>query len=240
MKNLIVINAQTNGKAKHHELQAMAEAQIENSLNLGWHPRDLILVTNLKFETSATIVRAGLHDGCLTGAKMFALEHLFAEGAIVAGEMWWAHDLDAWQNHPFDEPALRDIGLAEYSRPKFNGGSVFLRYSSQDLIKAVTDHIRSHLMMKEEPAINEVLRRPEHSSRVTVLNSTYNVGCSAYKVRYDRSEKPILVSHFHPTNRLAWLTHVHGQNEARQPSVSRRLAELLARRFNRILPSSNG
>lgn len=232
MKNLLVANFRPHGRVKEAELRGMVEAQIENSLEVGWRPQDIVVVTNLAFDAPVTLVRAPLNESCLTGSKMFALEHLFALGMIKDNEMWWAHDLDAWQNHWFDEPEIADIGLTEYSRPSFNGGSVFLRAACRDLIQAVTGQIRKDKMMREEPAIDRVLRLPEHSKRVTVLNSTYNVGCSAYAIRYQRSRQPILVSHFHPHG-ISWRTHVWGWNSLNTASVAPRLSALLVRRFHK-------
>ena len=48
--------------------------------------------------------------------------------------------------------------------------------------------------------------------RVTVINNTYNVGCSGFKERYASSNKPIRVCHFHPTNRIAWDTFARDRN----------------------------
>ena len=235
MKNLLVANFPPQGRTSERELAATVEAQIENSLALGWSPGDIVLVSNRDLHAGVTFFRAPLNDFCLTGSKMFAAEHLLALGLIADAELWWAHDLDAWQNYSFEAPQVNDIGAAEYSTPRFNGGSIFLRASSVDLVNAITSRIRQTAAEREEPSINAVLRAPEHRARVTTLNSTYNLGCSGYDVRFQRSHQPVLVSHFHPRVGSAWRTHVAGINPAGQPSVSPRLAELLARRFHRTL-----
>ena len=235
MKNLLVANFRPRSRASEHELAATVEAQIENSLALGWSPGDIILVSNRDLQAGVTFIHAPLNDFCLTGSKMFAAAHLLAGGVIGGAELWWAHDLDAWQNYAFDAPQLNDIGAAEYSTPRFNGGSIFLRESSADLVHAITARIRRTAAEREEPSINAILRAPEHRARVTTLNSTYNLGCSGYAVRFQRSHQPVLVSHFHPRVRSAWRTHVGGVNPVGRPSVSPRLAELLLRRFHRTL-----
>ncbi len=210
----------------------MVGAQLENSMALGWKPEDLVVVSNLKIDGPATIVRAPLNESCLTGSKMFALQFLFEQGAIQGREMWWAHDLDAWQNYWFEPPECDDIGLAEYSTPKFNGGSVFVRSSAWDIIATITERIQTEREHQEEPAINYVLHSLTYKHRVTKLDSTFNVGCSAYAVRYQRSMKPILVSHFRPTTRTSWRTHVDGVNGLGIGSVSPRLLQLLIERFH--------
>jgi hypothetical protein len=231
VKNLLVANFRPNGRVKKEELTGLIEAQIENSLAVGWKPKDIVVVTNLEIEVQATLIRAPLNEVCLTGSKMFALEYLFSLGLIRGNEVWWAHDLDAWQNVWFDEPELADIGLTEYSTPNFNGGSVFLRAAARDLVSAITEYICRGRIPREEPAIDFILRLPANTSRVTVLNSTYNVGCSAFAVRYQRSLQPVRVSHFHPSG-ISWRTHVWGCNKIEKPSVSPRLVDLLVRRFH--------
>jgi hypothetical protein len=237
VKNLIVANFQPHGRVSGGELRTMVEAQIENSLALGWRKPDLVLVTNERLDSGVTEIVIDLQAHCMPGSKMFALEYLLQQGVPADGEVWWAHDLDAWQNYWFDEPEVGEIGLTEYSLPKFNGGSIFLKRSAGDLIHAITSTIRNGSLIKEEPAIDLVLRTSENLPRVTILNSTYNVGCSAYEWRYERSTKPILVSHFHPTNRTGWKVHVVGKNRIGRSSVSPRLQELLVRHFYRgVLP----
>jgi hypothetical protein len=89
---------------------------------------------------------------------------------------------------------------------------------------------------KEEPALNAVLKSPEYRDRTTVLDSTFNVGCSGFVERYRRAAKPVLVCHMHPTNRIAWDTHVNDRNDLGERAVSPRLLELLVRRFHKGVP----
>jgi hypothetical protein len=239
MKNIIVANLQPRGRVSEVEIRTLVEAQIENSAAVGWPTQDIVLVTNLAFDAPVTIVRILLNSWCLTGSKMFALEHLFRVGMVKEGDVLWTHDLDAWQNFWFDAPDIADIGVTEYSMPKLNGGSIFLRSIASDLIFAITDDIRRRKLKFEEPAINRILRIPSNASRVTVLNSTYNVGDNDYSVRYNRSQMPILVSHFHPDVEPSWRMHVCGENEVKKPSVSPRLMELLTRYYHSGHPLPN-
>lgn len=221
-----------------NELRAIIDTQIENSLALGWAPKDIVIVSNIHLDVPATVIRAPLNEFCLTGSKMFALHHLFNLGVIERDEVWWAHDIDAWQNHWFEPPELLDIGLAEYSTPKFNGGSILLRASAHDMIAAIVHTIVESKAKREEPSINMHLRSELFRHRVTVLNSTFNVGCSAYAVRHKRSVKPILVSHFHPKRKTSWRTHIYGDKTMRETSVSPRLFQLLVGRLYGGIPPS--
>jgi len=63
-----------------------------------------------------------------------------------------------------------------------------------------------------EPTLNRVLTSKQYRDRVTVLNNTFNVGCSGFAKRWERSLKPIRVSHFHRYNRTAWETHALDRN----------------------------
>ena len=239
MKNLLVANFRPKGRLSELDLRQLIEVQIENSMALGWAAQDMVIVTNLALDVPATVIRAPLNATCMTGSKMFALHHLFSLGLIQGDEVWWAHDLDAWQNHWFEPPELLDIGLAEYSKPKFNGGSVLLRAVARDMVAAIIGGIAASKAQREEPAIDAVLRSDAFRHRVTVLNSTFNVGCSAYAIRHARSAKPILVSHFHLKSGASWRTHIHGDKILPETSVSPRLFDLLVRCFHGGVPPSS-
>jgi hypothetical protein len=232
VKNLMVANYRPHGRITEIDLRKLVIAQIENSLDVGWAASDIVVMANFELEVSVTLVRAPLNESCLTGSKMFGLRRLFEQGMIDGPDVWWTHDLDAWQNDWFDPPELADIGLAEYSTPKFNGGSVFLRSAARDLVSAIVSRIEERNEQREEPAINTILRSVKYKHRVTTVNSTYNVGCSGYAPRYLRSLKPVRVSHFHPTGGASWRTHVDGVNPVGIGSVSPRLLKFLVERFH--------
>lgn len=232
MINLMAANEQPGGKIKRDDLEAMLRAQIDNSLDLGWMPRDIWIVANFPFAYRDVEARVlTMQAGCPTGSKMWALHHVLRLLPPDGGPVW-AHDLDAWQNSPITEPPpFADVAYAEYSRPKFNGGSAWWKPSGADLCEKVIERILGRGDNREEPAINDVLRDRRHAKRVTVLNSTWNVGCSALRVRYERAAKPIIVCHLHPTNRLAWLNHTTRHDGQDGPAMSDRLKALLESHF---------
>jgi hypothetical protein len=228
----MVANYRPRGRIKEEYLRNLVGAQIANSLELGWAPSDIVVMTNFELDAPVTLIRAPLNESCLKGSKMFGLQHLFEQGLIDAADVWWAHDLDAWQNYWFDPPEFADIGLAKYNAPEFNSGSIFLRAAARDLVTDIVTRIEARPIESEEPAINAVLRSRECAHRVTVMNSTYNVGCTGFEARFQRSMKPVLVSHFHPSHRVSWRTHVDGVNRIGVGSVSPRLLEFLVQRFH--------
>jgi len=237
VKNVMVANYRPGSKVTLDQLRKLLDVQIENSIALGWKPDDVVVVANFSYEQmGVTATRAGLYERCLRGSKVFAFDFLFREGMADPDEVYWTHDLDAWQNHWFDCPTFADVGVAEYSRPRFNGGSVFYRHAARDIVAEVVRQITQAGADKEEPVLNAVLKLPTYRARVTILNSTFNVGCSGFVKRYQRATKPVLVCHMHPTNRIAWDTHVNDRNEIGERAVSPRLMELLVRRFHDGVP----
>ena len=84
---------------------------------------------------------------------------------------------------------------------------------------------------KEEPTINELLKSVKFKNRVTVLNSSYNIGCSGYYPRALRAIKPIKVCHVNPFNRIGWQTHRLNRDGMDMISVSARLESILRKYF---------
>ena len=224
----MVANLIPGSRTGKEELLRMTQAQIENSIDLGWPVKDICLITNFDFDyLSVYALKADLNTHCSTGSKMFGIQWLMDK---VQDDVYWVHDLDCWQGVWFDPPEFKDAGIAEYSQPKFNGGSVFWRPTARDIIDHVIGILVDQHAAKEEPTLNKVLKSETYRDRVTVLNSTFNLGCSGFVKRYVRAEKPICVSHFHPTNRIAWETHCLYRNGGNMKSISPRL-ETLIRRF---------
>lgn len=224
--------------SKREQFEIMMRAQIENSLELGWSPSDIILITN--FDFSYNNITAIKHDitilnkNCLTGSKMFAMRWVMDRGL---DETYWAHDLDCWQASPFSEsPLFKDVGICEYSEPKFNGGAVFWRQSAKDIVGEIVQQIIDKKFDKEEPVLNSVFKTPKYKSRVTILNYTYNLGCSGFRTRFLHAIKPIKVAHLHPTNRIAWEMHALDRYQFGVVAMPQRLENLL-RKFYPNLPT---
>jgi hypothetical protein len=207
-------------------------AQVENSLECGWKPSDIILIANFDCEFKGIKAQKYiLNNFCFTGSKMFALQHLIERWGFDE-EVIWMHDLDCWQNQWFACPEIRDVGICEYSEPKFNGGSVFWRRSAHDIVDQVVAILRDEKASREEPTLNRILKNKTYMGRLTVLNPAFNVGCSGFVERYERAVKPIHVCHLHPTNRIAWETHVLDRNGCGYRSVGSRLEALLRRYYS--------
>jgi len=231
MKNVLVANLNPKNKRyKTDKLLTLLKAQVENSIDLGWNKEDIWIVANFKFEyMGVKSFVADLNKFCWTGSKMFGLKWL-ADNNMFEDTLW-LKDADLWQNTPFACPDFEDVGACHYSRPKFNGGSVFWRKTAIDIINSIVKRLTEENAKKEEPILNDIFKSSKYQERITVLNYTYNVGCSGYYERYMRSEKPIKACHFHPYNRIAWETHCLDRNGLGKKGISDRLETLIRKYY---------
>lgn len=226
MKNLLAANIADQSK-RAQKIEQLVKAQIHNSLDLGWSRNNIILVTNFDFEyMGVKSIKIDLNTTCLTGTKLFATKYVL-DNNLHEGRIVWSHDLDAWQNHWFDEPYIKDVGATYYSKPKFNGGSIFWKDYAKGILNKAIDIILKNSEAKEEPTLNKLFKSKMYEDRVTVVDNTFNVGCSGFIERYLRSEKPIKVAHFHPYNRIAWETHRLDRNGLGVKTVDFRLEKIL-------------
>lgn len=235
MKNVMIVHLQSRQNAPSLScLTAYLEAQIENSLELGWAAEDILILANFDYEFAGVRTRRiALHDRRLTTCKVFAAHALLA-GALP-GDEFWAHDLDAWQNVWFDCPHFAAVGICEYGTKnalQFNTGSMFYHPAARDIIAAASLLLRTNTTMAEEPALNHVLRAPAYRDRVTILNSTFNIGTIRLVERYVRSQPPVRVCHFHPDHPEAARIHLLGQNDLHVKTASERLQRVLSRHFD--------
>ncbi len=237
MKNLMVANYRPGATLHVDQLKRLLDAQVDNSLRLGWNPDDVIVVANFPYERmGVTVMLAPLNEGCLRGSKTFAVDFLFREGKVDPKEVYWAHDLDAWQNHWFESPEFADVGITKYGRAKFAGASVFYRFTARDIVAEVIRLVNQSGAQMETPALNQVFRSPAYRHRVTILNSRFNLGCAGFVRRYGQSIRPILVCHMRPGDRTAWDRLVNDRDNLREPATSASLAEFLTRRFHHGVP----
>lgn len=246
MKNFMVANKQENSnRYKKENIEILLKAQIENSLELGWNKEDIIILSNFDFQfmgVQSINISEHMNNSCLTGSKMFGLRWFFNNNKIE--DIIWVHDLDAWQNAKFDDyffdlkgnrmKDIKDVACATYSNWKYNGGSLFWRHRGQDIVEAITQKIVENDENKEEPTLNKIFKSNEYKERISILNYTYNVGCSGFIPRFDRSIKPIKVCHFHPYNGTAWEIHALGRDDRNKIAISIRLERLLRKYYKEL------
>lgn len=233
MKRLLVANKQKTGKSRyfHERMEIMLRAQIDNLLDLGWKKENIILLTNFNFEfmgIKSEVIE--LNDFCLSGSKMWAIKFLFDNNRV--DDIIHASDLDCWQNSWFDCPEFSgDVGACCYSNPKFNGGSIFWKPGAKDIVDEIIRVLTDTKAKSEEPTLNKIFRSDKYKDRISVLNSTYNVGCSGFFERLTRSEKPIKICHFQPQNTVAWEIHGLNRDGIGEIAVTIRLERLLRKYY---------
>jgi len=229
----MVANMQKTSKSRYipERTEILLKAQIDNMLEVGWKRENIIFLSNFDFEfmgISAKIIK--LNDFCLTGSKMFALSWLFNNTRI--DETIWVADIDCWQNVFFNEPIFTgNVGACHYSTPKWNGGSIFWKPEARDIVNKIVGILTENHSKNEEPTLNMIFKSEEYRDRISLLNSTYNVGCSGFAERFTRSDKPIKIVHFHPANSIAWEIHALNRDGVGAIAVTVRLERLLRKYF---------
>ena len=228
----MVANKSEHKRYDFKKIELLIKAQIENSLDLGWDIKDIILLANFDYEfLGIKTLKTKLNKNCLTGSKIFGIKYLFENNLIKDDEIIWAHDLDAWQNVWFECPKIKDIGITCYSTSKFNGGSIFWGKRAKDIVDKIVDVITGDKERKEEPTLNNVLKSKEYRDRVEIINRSFNVGCSGYVVRWLDSIKPLRVCHFHPYNNTAWETHALDRNGLDVVGITPRLERIIRKYY---------
>lgn len=122
--------------------------QIDNSLELGWKPEDIMLVTNFKYEyggvKSLDIDDKNYCPFCPSASKINAFIDLIERKIIEIGKIYWFHDIDAYQLVKIKESELgiggADILLPDFGRMhRWSTGSMFFKDSALDIFKWTKD-----------------------------------------------------------------------------------------------------
>jgi len=212
MKNVVIFQDFVNDVTYGHqwqqeELFKYFRAQIDNSLELGWKSKDIIICTNLDFSyKDVTIIK--LKHECKFNKyfnKQFGIWELLDKQLI--NEPFWFHDFDDWPLVNFKFPEFNaDIGMCKYiDGQQWNTGSIFVKPESIDIWELIVNFMKQN---KTHPAVdnkgdenivNMVYHLyPEIQSRFSLLNNQYNVGCTQFDLRYNSADKPVYVAAFKP------------------------------------------
>ena len=232
MKNLVVFI--TPRKQFYGEYATLARVLIDNSLDLGWRREDMLLVTNFAFRYNG-VRSARVHNDNFCACrprsiKTSVIPHLVERGLVVKGELYWNHDLDAFQMNRFNgvEAELDgiDLGLVDYGwKPRWCMGSYFFKESARDIFTLASPVIHSNV--EDEEAIQQLQNDNvnDFEARHRRMNITYNFGMRRVEHNFEIAEKPLKVVHFHPTYKLVrtWDVFVLGKNPLGFPLVDDRL-----------------
>jgi hypothetical protein len=219
MKNLMIYISPTGSFDNDHpsltsnDAGQLIKIQIENSLALGWKIEDILLFTNFDFEygTVKSIVLKDVEffNRKPQASKINAIVKLFEDKIIKEAELYWFHDIDAFQLEPISEDELElteaeaDMGLTDYgSWTRWNTGSVFFKKASEDIFGQIKT-VMYQKNIDEEKALGFITEtNPNINQRVKKLNKTYNFTPFNIRSCYQKSTKPLKVVHFHPNGRL--------------------------------------
>ena len=262
MKNILIYISPTGSfnnprpDLASNDAGPLAKVQIENSLALGWEKQDITLYTNFPFQygnfKAKVLKDVEFFDRKPQVSKINAIIKLFGIGKIKRNEIYWFHDLDAFQLEPITEDeidikdneiALTDFGGGKYFRgeDRWSGGVIFFKSGSKDIF----DQVRALAYKKridEEEAIGLlVINDPKIRKRVKKINNSYNfIGYKLESV-YKKSIKPLKVAHFHPLagkKRLkgvgaqSALRFFRGENQLNTPLITDRLVKIF--KYHRI------
>ena len=105
MKNL-TLYVNEGGLSGLERIRRNLDLQVDNSLELGWRPGDLLLYTNFPYfrhgVRAASEVRAGRRPRTARMTSFYKTKVLLdALARLEVGEVLWYHDADAYQLQPF-------------------------------------------------------------------------------------------------------------------------------------------
>lgn len=222
----------------------LVKIQIDNSLELGWSRKDIVLVTNFAYEYNGikSIVVDENNFCCFRplSTKTITVANLLEKGMLEKNELYWVHDFDAFQVNRFQEGSLglspNKIGLTDYGwSSKWCMGSIFFTTAAKDVFSWIKNTILE-LQTEDERALSHLVNNNIHNirDRVQKINITYNFGMRRVEHNYTIAKKPLKVVHFHPTYALKdkSLTDtplnifMYGKNKLEKPLMSKRLIKI--------------
>ncbi len=252
MKNLLIFISPTGSFNNPHPDTAndygqCVKIQIENSLALGWKKEDIILVTNFDYQyggIAATVLKdVEFFERKPQASKINAIVKMFNLRMILDNELYWFHDLDAFQLQPLTETELdmgeADLALTDYGViPRWSTGVIFFKKNSIDIFKAIQS-VMYRYQINEEFALGKLTRdNKDMAKRIKKLNKSYNFTPPRLKFMYRKAIKPLRVAHFHLVggsgrfevkNPVAFFK---GENELHIPLITERLIKIF--KYHRI------
>jgi hypothetical protein len=234
MKNLMIYFSKTDSFDNPREGWPNDEAtlikiQIENSLDLGWQPADILLFTNFAYQYGP--IQATVFDNSTffpkelqlmkwvpVSPKFVFITKLFQKKLIKKDELYWLHDLDSFQLEPITDTELAldqyDAGAVNYPNPhlpkltNYHAGSIFFKASAQDLFTRtvklmIEKNINPNFPFDDEHAFNRLCNTDSSfKKRIKHLNWRYTIKRWDFE-RFKDAIKPIKIAHFRP-DKIRW------------------------------------
>lgn len=261
MKNLLIyispnrsfVSDQYNWSS---EVESLIKIQIDNSLELGWKRKDILLVTSFDYEyegvKALVIGDDNFNHIKPTATKINAIITLYNMG-IISDDIFWYHDNDAFQLQKITEGEAKqmldgyDLALTDYGKTvihftldkRWSTGTIFFDTKAEyifDIWKRTTDAYRAN----EEVVLLDILKKKRFQylkKRINRINITYNFATRRRDIvkTYEIADKPLKVIHFHPFDRRPVDREsenanlevcVYGKNRLGKPLVTKRLKKL--------------
>src|SRR3990172_9976850 len=98
------------------EAARLIKLQIDNNLELGFLPEDILLYTNFEYEyngVKARIVPDIYTDHDPTSNKVPVILYLM-QNHMLSDHLFWYHDPDVYQLDKFEPPPIKSFGVARY------------------------------------------------------------------------------------------------------------------------------
>lgn len=247
MKNLMIY---VNPNGFDEESKKLVKIQIDNSLDLGWKPEEILLVTNFPYEYSGikalVLNDTGYFDYFKPATKYTVLSQLFDMG-LIEDKVHMMHDLDAFQLVPITQEELGienlDAAFCDYGRLRlWQLGCFYFKKSAEDIIRYLTKRIiekrdtdkeKSIFKPIDEYTLLEITDNNEINinSRIKKLNGAYLMGMRRLTLTYPKAEKPLKMLHFHPESKILNTLDIamRGRNRLGIPLMNDRLINIFKR-----------
>ncbi len=243
MKNLLIY---TNpNKTFSQEDSILAKIQIDNSLDLGWDKKDILLVTNFPYEYSGVrsfVIEDNIYYSFdLNASKLPVVLHLIEHGLIDSKQLYWCHDFDAYELNKITESQLGledyDLGLVHYFyKPEWAMSNFFFKITAQDILELLhkTCLTRPWKSRNNEKTLTWLIKHNQiDPKRYKQLNVTFNIAKRCLEIVYKEASKPITVLHFRPSDpkddRMpdsALNMFMYGKNRLKFPLMDDRLIKI--------------
>ncbi len=240
------------------EQKTSIKIQIDNSLDLGWRREDIILATNFPYQYKGVKSLLVSDDNywafCPTASCTNVIVELFERKLIEKEEIYWFHDLDAYQLHEITESELNlgecDIGLVEWDNgQKISGSSFFFKSAARDIFGWIKEVMYKY-RVDEELAMSALytnnllwltgshwdalakfvpLTFPDAENvqeSVKKSNITYDFEMGWLNQHYPLSSKPIKTAHFHFTRDRLLDSAMYGKNSLNLVLLPERLIKI--------------
>jgi len=235
MKNLMIF---TGGKLPLED-EILLKIQIDNSLDLGWEKDDILLVTDFYFQYNgiqAIMIPEGISYSFDKQANKIAVVLYLLKGFdIKKDEVFWCHDLDAFELHSIKDIDLEgcDLGLVHYFyKNEWCLSNFFFTPDAVDIIELINNTMieRPWKTRNNEKTLTWLIKHGKiDSSRYKRLNVTYNIAKRCLDTIYKEADSPLRVLHFRPSDKddlmpdTALNMFMYGKNSLKIPLMTDRL-----------------